>query len=256
MRLSKVIEVDGARLNIVIEGKNKAKPVLLWHGAACNLKMWDQVTSRLKNDFQFIGFDIRGVGSSVPTDNKDQYNFECYARDASIILDTLGIDQCHVWSMAWGSRAALAFCSLYPDRVSSAAFYDASIGPADVKAQKIGHQTALARQKKAGIERFDLPEDWNKHQNDETMRQAMAAAASFNLPAAALKLSLPVLVATGDCDPNLVSSRELVSIIDSARLEIMKNVGHGSVLQRPDLAAAIFADFQASLIQQHTQTDL
>ena len=157
--------------------------------------------------------------------------------------------------MAWGSRAALAFCSLYPDRVRSAAFYDASIGPADVKAQKIGHQTALARQNKAGIKRFDLPDDWNKHQNEQTMRRAMAAAALFDLPAAVLNLSLPVLVATGDCDPNLVSSRQLVSTIAGARLEIMKNVGHGSILQRPDLAAAIFADFHASLTQENTQTE-
>lgn len=255
MRRSKLIEVDGSRLNVVVEGANQAKPVLLWHGAACTLKMWDQVISRLNMDFQFISFDIRGVGISVPSDDKDQYTFEQYARDASSILDSLGIDQCHVWSMAWGSRAALAFCSLYPDRVRSAAFYDASIGPADVKAQKLGRQTALARQNKAGITRFNLPEDWNKHQNDQTMRQAMAAAASFNLPAAALKLNLPVLVATGDCDPNLVSSRELVSTIDGARLKVMKNVGHGSVLQRPDLAAAIFADFHASLTQKNIQPD-
>ncbi len=249
MRQSKLIEVDGAQLNTVIEGKNPAKPVLLWHGAACTLKMWDQVISRLNNDFQFIGFDIRGVGSSVPAAGSDQYTFYQYAHDASLILDSLDIDQCHIWSMAWGSRAALAFCSLYPDRVRSAAFYDASIGPADVKAQKLGHQQALIRQNKAGIKRFELPDGWNTHENNQTMRQAMTAAASFDLPAAAATLNLPILVATGDCDPNLVSSKQMVSNLDCARLEIMKNVGHGSVLQRPDLAATLFAEFHGSLAQ-------
>lgn len=60
---------------------------------------------------------------------------------------------------------------------------------------------------------------------------------------------MPVLVATGDHDPNLASSRELVSLAPNARLVVLKDVGHGSVLQRPDLAAQAFLDFQASLAQ-------
>jgi pimeloyl-ACP methyl ester carboxylesterase len=79
------------------------------------------------------------------------------------------------------------------------------------------------------------------------MQQAMTAAAAFDLSTAASNLELPTLIATGDCDPNLVSSRKLANLIDGATLEVMKNVGHGSVLQRPDLAARLFCDFQSSL---------
>ena len=247
MNQSKLIDADGAQLNVAIDGSDKGKCVLLWHGAACTLKMWDHIVSRLNKDYRFVRFDIRGVGASVPSQGNGQYTFEQYARDAATILDSLGIDQCHIWSMAWGSRAALAFCSLYPDRVRSAALYDASIGRADVVAQKLGHQQALALQAEAGIQAFKLPEGWNHHQNDETMRLAMSAAALFDLPSAAKKLLMPILVATGDHDPNLISSRELVSTVANAKLEVMKNVGHGSVLQRPDLTATIFTEFQNSL---------
>ena len=114
-------------------------------------------------------------------------------------------------------------------------------------AQKLGHQQALARQSDLGIQRFKLPEGWNHHQNNETMQLAMSAAALFDLSSAAKKLLMPILVATGDHDPNLISSRQLVSTVANAKLEVMKNVGHGSVLQRPDLTATIFAEFQNSL---------
>ncbi len=45
--------------------------------------------------------------------------------------------------------------------------------------------------------------------------------------------------------PNLPSSRDLVAMAADAELVVMENVGHGSVLQRPDLATAIFTDFVA-----------
>lgn len=74
----------------------------------------------------------------------------------------------------------------------------------------------------------------------------MGAARSFDQPAAARKLALPLLVATGDHDPNLTSSRELVTIVPGAQLHVFENVGHCSVLQRPDLACEVFERFQAA----------
>ena len=47
----------------------------------------------------------------------------------------------------------------------------------------------------------------------------------------------PVLLATGDHDPNLNSTKKISERISDARLEILANVGHGSVLQRPDLSS-------------------
>jgi pimeloyl-ACP methyl ester carboxylesterase len=152
-----------------------------------------------------------------------------------------------VWSIAWGSRAALAYSALHPARVVSLMLSDASIGPADVAAQLDGARRALERQLATGIERFDLPNGWNQHRTPETVPLALAAAAKFDLRAAAAKLTMPVLVATGDHDPNLASSRELVALAPNARLVVLKDVGHGSVLQRPDLATRTFLDFQESI---------
>ncbi|MCP4756506.1 MAG: alpha/beta fold hydrolase [Proteobacteria bacterium] len=241
-------EVEGARLNVEADGPSGAPALLLWHGAACTLRMWDRVVERLKDRYFSIRFDVRGVGLSSPTADPDtQYTFERYADDANRILDAYGVEKCHVWSMAWGTRAALAYCSLHPERVVSAAFYDASIGRADVAAQRAGGKEALKRQIEAGVEPFERPEGWSFHKHPDSVPAALGAAAKFDLAAVVPKLSMPLLVATGDCDPNLSSSRDLVDRAADARLVVFENVGHGSILQRPDLTTSAFLEFQASL---------
>ena len=242
------IKVEGATLNVEVDGPATGPAVLLWHGASCTLRMWDFAIERLVDKFRFIRFDVRGVGLSSVTKNPEtQYTFEQYADDANQILDACAVAQCHVWSMAWGSRAALAYCSLNPSRVLSAAFYDASIAAADVNAQNQGRKKAVELQLKSGIERFPMPEGWNVHSEPEAVPQAMSAAAKFDLSEAVAALPMPILIATGDHDPNLISSRDLVERASNARLEVFKNVGHGSVLQRPDLTAEAFMRFQESL---------
>jgi pimeloyl-ACP methyl ester carboxylesterase len=207
--------------------------------------MWDPVVAELKDRYRCFAIDTRGVGQSTAAADESQYSFEQYASDANQVLDAHGVDRCHVWSMAWGSRAALAYCALNADRVISAALYDASIGRADVKAQREGSRRAVQKQEAAGIPRMSPPEGWNVHaQPDEVVNQAMMAAGKFDLPGNVKNLTMPLLIATGDHDPNLTSSRELVDIAPDARLVVMENVGHGSVIQRPDYALEVFLEFQ------------
>ena len=210
--------------------------------------MWDTVVPKLEDRFRLVRFDVRGVGNSTPAeDPASQYTFEQYAEDANLVLDALDVSRCHVWSMAWGSRAALAYSALNASRVISAALYDASIGAADTEAQKSGAQQALRLQIESGIDRFPRPKGWNVHPVPDAVPIALGAAARFDLRAAVPRLTMPVLVATGDHDPNLASSRELVELAPNARLKIFENVGHGSVLQRPDLTTEAFVEFQESI---------
>ena len=60
--------------------------------------------------------------------------------------------------MAWGSRAALAFCAFHLERVISASLFDLSIGIADVRAQREGTKAALRKQADQGYEAPSLPD--------------------------------------------------------------------------------------------------
>ena len=241
-------DAEGAQLNVEVDGSVGAPAVLFWNGAGCTLHMWDLVVPELVDHFRLIRFDVRGTGGSGPTaDPVTQYTFEQYSDDANRILDAHAVDQCHIWSMAWGTRAAIAYCAMDPERVTSASLYDASIGRADVEAQRSGAQRARDLQAESGGDPFPMPRGWNSHLNPEEVSKALAAAAKFDLREAVSDLDMPVLIATGDHDPNLGSSREIVSMIPGARLIVFENVGHGSVLQRPDLAVETFLEFQRSL---------
>ena len=241
-------EINRAMLQYEVDGPESAPPVLLWNGGNCTLRMWDSVVERIGNKFRLIRFNVRGVGESMPAEISDtQYSVEQYVDDANGLLDHCGVTRCHIWSMAWGTRPALAYCALNPERVISAALYEANTAGPDVKAQRAGMQEALEKQIAAGTPRFEIPDGIREHANPETVSLAMRAGIAYDLTNVAPKLTMPVLIATGDHDPNLPSSRKLVKQAPNAQLVVMENVGHGSVLQRPDLATEIFLDFQASL---------
>ena len=242
------LEFDGAKLNFEIQGDPNSPPLVLWHGAGCTLRMWDIVLNHLKDKFFCVAFDIRGAGRSTSNvEPSSQFTFEQYSKDINLILKELNIEKTHLWSMAWGTRAAIAYSFLNPEKVISAVFSDASIGLADIAAQKEGVKKALAIQDAIGMPRFDLPLGWNEHINQETAQLSLSAAAKFNLEDAIDDLKIPILIMTGDQDPNLQSSKAITERLPSAKLRILESVGHGSVLQRPDLTVDHFIEFHDSL---------
>lgn len=238
------IAVRDGRLHAAVDGPTDAPVLLLWNGALCTLRMWGTVVPRLAQRFRVVRFDIRGTGRSQTSTASDElFRFEQYAGDVNRLLDTLDIARAHVWAMAWGSRAALAYAAWNPQRVLSLALYDASIDRADVAAQKAGAQRALAAQIAAGTPAFAKPEGWNRHEDLEVARRAMTAAGLATLEPLLARLSMPLLVATGSEDPNLPSSRRIVERVPHARLVVMDSVGHASVLQRPDRTCDLYLEF-------------
>ena len=242
------LELETAKLNFETQGNKNNPPLVLWHGAGCTLRMWDFVVKELKKEFYTIAFDVRGAGKSVNLQtDQAQYSFEQYSQDLNAILDFLSLEKVHIWSMAWGTRAAIAYSSMFTHKVISAVFSDASIGIADIKAQKFGLKDALEKQKKAGIEKFKMPEGWNIHLNQESASLSLQAAGKFNLTEAIKNISFPYLVMTGDHDPNLSSSKDIVKNSISGELKILESVGHGSVLQRPDLTSKSFLEWHKQI---------
>lgn len=139
---------------------------------------------------------------------------------------------------------AVVYAARHPERVQVLALYDASVGRADVAAQREGREKAFAAQAAEGIAPIERPKGWNNNVHKDATNKALAAALRFdNLPGELAKITAPTMVSTGDYDPNIVSSREIAAGIPGARLTVMKNVGHGSILQRPDLATQLFLSF-------------
>ena len=149
------IEVSGALIHYEEDGSKESPAVLLWNGASCTLRMWDFVVKELKDEYRFIRFDVRGTGSSIYQDpDSNLFSLDQYNEDANRILEQLQIDKVIVWSMAWGSRAAIAYCSKNVGRVNNAVLHDASIAKADQTAQKEVAKAAVEKQISQGIKKI------------------------------------------------------------------------------------------------------
>jgi pimeloyl-ACP methyl ester carboxylesterase len=194
-----------------------------------------------------IRHDIRGTGRSRSTTDAE-YGLDRYADDAAAILDALQVGTALVWGMAFGARVALAFAARHADRTRALALYDASVEAPDTDAQREGAARAKARRAELGIPEVERDRAWFAHQDPDTLRLSLAAAyrdPDHSRYASALT-AMPVLIATGEFDPNLEASRRLQKMIAGAELVVMDAVGHGSVMQRPDECLNVLFGFLAS----------
>lgn len=238
------MNIKGTELHVEVDGNADAPGLLLWNGYLCTTRMWDNTIPELSKHFRVVRFDVRGTGQSEASISQDDYTADQLCDDAIAILDRLEIDRAYVWTMAWGSRCGVVFGARHPDRIKALALYDVSVAAADTNAQAEMRKEAIRLQKEAGIALVDRPDGWNDHKNMEEARKGYASIRTAkDLPGLLDKITASTLVCTGDHDPNLVSSRVVAERIENAELVVMKNVGHGSVLQRPDLAVEIFLDF-------------
>ncbi len=72
--------------------------------------MWDHTIEQLKQSFRVIRFDARGTGQSVgDATSKDEafYHFDRYHEDVLEVLDDLGVNKVHVWSLQVTNRSLL-----------------------------------------------------------------------------------------------------------------------------------------------------
>jgi pimeloyl-ACP methyl ester carboxylesterase len=242
------VQVQGATLYVEVNGPESSPALLLWHPGRCTMRSWDNLIAQLVEHFRVVRIDVRGIGQSSPAEDPAQYRLEQYADDACAVLDQLGIDRCHVWSQSGGTRQAIAFCALRPDRVISAALYAANTDPADMAAQQAGSKAAAAIRRELGIEKPPPPpEGFFEHKNEEAAVLATQANSKFDLAAVIDKLTMPVLIGTGSHDPNLVSSRVIAGNAPNAKLVVLENVGHNSMWEYPALALQTFLEFHESL---------
>lgn len=242
------LEVTGATLYVEVDGSNSLPALLLWPPGGCNLRVWDHLVPNLCARFHVIRIDLRGLGQSSATEDPEtQYTFEQYAEDACAVLDHLGITACHVWSQSWGSRPAMAFSALYPDRVLTAALYAANVDMPDVEAQRSGSKLAADRRREDGIATMPSPDGFQVHRSADAVPLAMQAMRKFTLADVVKGLTMPVLIGTGEHDPNLTSSRAIAASAENIELVVLDRVGHNGILEYPELALDTFFSFHDGL---------
>lgn len=101
-------------LHYEVEGNGP--PLMLLHGLACDITMWERQIPALSREFTLILLDNRGMGRSIasPTD----ITTRSMARDAALVLDHLGVSACGVLGYSLGSLIAQWLALDRPELVS------------------------------------------------------------------------------------------------------------------------------------------
>lgn len=110
-----LIEVDGCRLNVEIEGPAEAPVLMLSNSLGTDLHMWDGQVKPFAARFRLIRYDRRGHGkSAVPP---GPYTMERLGRDVLGILDNLGIEKIDWCGLSMGGMVGQWLGAHAPSRI-------------------------------------------------------------------------------------------------------------------------------------------
>lgn len=121
----RMVEIDGARLRVRIEGPETAPPIVLIHGFTFSLETWDGWAADLARDHRVIRYDLSGHGLSDP-DPQARYGTADRVRQLKALLDRLGIARATLAGNSFGGLVAWNFAALFPDRVDRLVLIDSA----------------------------------------------------------------------------------------------------------------------------------
>ncbi|PYN85586.1 MAG: alpha/beta hydrolase [Candidatus Rokuibacteriota bacterium] len=244
------------------------EPLVLIMGFGGDTTAWALQMADFPARHRVIAFDNRGVGRSDAPDHP--YTTRMMAGDALGLMDALGVDRAHVLGVSMGGMIAQELALARPDRVRSlhlactfarpdaymlalnAAWREMRLG--------LGRESTLRAlalwlfSPTTYAERPDFIEALLQNSLANPYPQSLAgflrqgeAVAAHDALERLPAIRCPTLVSVAE-DDILVPprfSRELVSRVRGAELQLVPGAGHGYFLERPDLFNALSLDFIA-----------
>lgn len=232
-------------------------PLVLLHPLALAAELWRPLAARLPG-FDVLAFDLRGHGEST-WDGKP-FSIEDMAGELGRALDILDLDRIHLLGMSMGGSVAMTFAGKHPDRVRSLVLADATAWYGENarsawadRAERAAH-VPRADQLPFQVERWFSPRFRQAHPDEvdrvctiflrtDSAVHAAASSAMGELDARELLPSITartlVLVGEGDYATPPEMARQLADAIPDARLNILPDLRHLSLIEAPELADTI-----------------
>jgi 3-oxoadipate enol-lactonase len=109
-----VIDADGCKINVQIEGPENAPAVVLSNSLGTNLSMWNEQAKALSQNYRVIRYDQRGHGKSGAP--KGPYTIDRLGQDVIAILDQLKIGKAHFLGLSMGGTTGMWLARKAPSR--------------------------------------------------------------------------------------------------------------------------------------------
>lgn len=256
--------VNGINIHYAIDGPQAAPPIVFANSLGSDLRIWDGVADRLKEDYRLLRYDKRGHGLSDCT--PAPYAMSDHVNDISALMDHLGITDAMIVGLSVGGMIAQGLLEVRPDLVRSLVLCDTAhrIGNADMWNQRIETVEAhgIEALAEAVLDRW-FPPGFRAQRPAEF---AIAANMLVRTPAdgyagtcaalrdadytdAARKITVPALLMVGSNDGStpVELMRETEALIKGSRLEIIDGPGHLPCVEAPEIVARLISGFATEI---------
>lgn len=138
------LDVAGGQLYYEVQGAGT--PVVLVHGLALDLRMWDDQLPALADIATVIRYDVRGYGRSI----RDEQTEYTHAADVWQLVDHLGLDRVVLVGLSMGGQIVLEAAVTAPERVRSLVLLDSVVDGVPWDPESAEGMSAIGKQLRAG----------------------------------------------------------------------------------------------------------
>jgi 3-oxoadipate enol-lactonase len=254
------IESNGSTFHYRIDGHGPW--IMLSHGLATDLTMWDELTEALKDRYRVLRYDARGHGGSAAPEG--DYSLDMLVADAVGILNGLGIEQSHFCGLSMGGMVGLGLMLDHPKRLRSAVIADSrhttrpdfteawlqraeAVRKGGVEAiveSTINRWSSagLAERSPATIARMEA---MIRRTSSNGYRGCAAALARLNYGQRLGEIEVPALLICGSEDHGAPpeNTRQMNAAIKGSRFVEIKQAGHISNIEQPRIFAEAVVSF-------------
>jgi 3-oxoadipate enol-lactonase len=269
------VEVPGARLQVLDEGRESDPPLLLLHAGIADLRSWDALAPKLLDaEYRVLRFDARGTGGTESDSSAAFSRID----DVLAVLDAHDIDRAVLIGNSLGGQTAIDTAIRAPDRVAAVVGVAAGLGGYDggatpLEARLLAEMEALESADPpdpAAVADIDVrvwvdgpgqppdrvPAAIRDHVREMDMASYLPgheAGELIRLSPPAIhrlaELKCPVLAVAGllDVSEVVATARYIEANAPNARAEIWPHVAHMIGMEVPDELAAEIVEFLAPL---------
>jgi len=255
--------------HLYYEETGQGDTLILLHAHGVDCRMWDAVYIKLARKYHVIRYDLRGYGRSDMPEVGFGY---LHADDLKNLMDALHIQKAHLAGLSLGGMTLTDFVALYPERVLTATITSGAIShipdrsSAPDFAVKMYNDTIFAQKRKAveqnnitGIEVLktnwkkamkqisgnhysrikrdlnNLIDDWQAWQWTHPETDPFIGDQADSL-LSKQTTHPPVLLLIGQYDftESKKSMHRMAALCPEARIQIMPEAGHFTVMECPD----------------------
>jgi pimeloyl-ACP methyl ester carboxylesterase len=123
------VDVNG--VSLYCESSGDGPPLVLVHGFACGLRMWDPQVAVLSRSWRVVTYDVRGHGISDAPDAPAAYSQPLSVADLGALLERLAIRRAAIGGLSMGGNIALNFALAHPEMVTALIVADTGAGSDD-----------------------------------------------------------------------------------------------------------------------------